>query len=249
VIASLQTDRLKSVIVSAGQGEDEPSSVGAHIVNLSFATTQRAQSREEEIANSLSHGLGLIAALVATPFLIQTAIRHGSASFVVGTSIFAATMVLLYLASTLYHALPIGRAKRVFRVIEHSAIFLLIAGTYTPFTLGVLRGPWGWTLFGLVWGIALVGVTLKAVNRLTHPILTTSLYLLMGWLIVIAAHPLSDRVPPSGLLWLVAGGLAYTGGVVFFAFDSRLRYGHLIWHLFVLMGTAFHYVAVLGYAA
>ena len=212
-------------------------------------TTQRAQSRKEEIANSLSHGLGLIAALVATPFLVLAAVRHGSASYIVGVSIFAATMVLLYLASTLYHALPIGRAKRVFRVIEHSAIFLLIAGTYTPFTLGVLHGPWGWTLFGLVWGIALVGVTLKAVNRLTHPILTTSLYLLMGWLIVIAAHPLSTRVPLSGLLWLVAGGLAYTVGVVFFALDSRLRYGHLIWHLFVLMGTAFHYVAVLGYAA
>ena len=218
-------------------------------MNLPFTASRRAQSREEEIANSLSHGFGLIAAVVATPFLIVHAIGRGDAWFIVGASIFAATMVLLYLASTLYHALPIGRAKRVFRVIEHSAIFLLIAGTYTPFTLGVLRGTWGWTLLGLVWGIALAGVTLKALNRLTHPILTTSLYLLMGWLIVIAAHPLSDRVPTSGLLWLVAGGLAYTLGVVFFAFDSRLRYGHFIWHLFVLTGTACHYFAVLGYAA
>jgi len=218
-------------------------------VNLSLAANKRVQSREEEFANSLSHGLGLVAAVVATPFLIQHAVRHGEPAFIVGAGIFAATMVLLYLASTLYHALPIGRAKQVFRIIEHSAIFLLIAGTYTPFTLGVLRGAWGWTLLGLVWSIALAGVTLKALNRLTHPILTTSLYLLMGWLIVIAANPLAERVPTSGLRWLVAGGLAYTLGVVFFAFDSRLRYGHFIWHLFVMAGTACHYVAVLWYAA
>lgn len=207
------------------------------------------QSREEEIANSLSHGLGLIASLVAAPFLVLHAVQLGDAKFIAGASIFAATMVLLYLASTLYHALPVGHAKRVFRIIEHSAIFLLIAGTYTPFTLGVLNGAWGWTLLGLVWGIAVAGVTLKALNRLTHPVLTTSLYLLMGWLIVIAAQPLSERVPVTGLLWLVAGGLAYTLGVVFFALDSRLRYGHFIWHLFVMAGTACHYFAVLGYAA
>jgi hemolysin III len=218
-------------------------------VNLSRAASKRVQSRGEEFANSISHGFGLIAAVVATPFLIRHAVRHGDAWFVVGASIFATTMVLLYLASTLYHALPVGRAKRVFRVIEHSAIFLLIAGTYTPFTLGVLRGAWGWTLFGLVWSIALAGLTLKALNRMSHPILSTGLYLLMGWLIVIAAHPLSDRMPTSGLLWLVAGGLAYTAGVVFFAFDSRLRYGHFIWHLFVMAGTACHYFAVLWYAA
>lgn len=217
-------------------------------MNLFLAAIKRQQSREEEIANSVSHGVGLVAALVATPFLIGHAVRHGDAGFIVGASIFAATMVLLYLASTLYHALPVGHAKRVFRVIEHSAIFLLIAGTYTPFTLGVLRGAWGWTLLALVWSLAAAGVTLKALNRLTHPILTTSLYLLMGWLIVIAAHPLIERVPASGLLWLVAGGLAYTIGVVFFAFDSRLRYGHFVWHLFVMAGTACHYFAVLGYA-
>lgn len=218
-------------------------------MSLSLAARERVRSREEEIANSLSHGLGLVAALVATPFLIGHGVQHGDARFMVGASIFAATMVLLYLASTLYHALPAGSAKRVFRIIEHSAIFLLIAGTYTPFTLGVLRGAWGWTLLGLVWGIAVAGVTLKALNRLPHPILTTSLYLLMGWLIVIAAQPLSERVPASGLLWLVAGGLAYTLGVIFFALDSRLRYGHFIWHLFVMAGTACHYFAVLWYAA
>jgi len=218
-------------------------------VSLTFTASTRKQSRGEEFANSLSHGLGLIAALVATPFLIRHAARQGEVGFIVGASIFAATMVLLYLASTLYHALPAGRAKRVFRVIEHSAIFLLIAGTYTPFTLGVLRGAWGWTLLGLVWSLAAAGVLLKALNRMSHPILSTGLYLLMGWLIVIAAQPLSARVPISGLLWLIAGGLAYTLGVIYFALDSRLRYGHFIWHLFVMAGTACHYFAVLWYAA
>jgi hemolysin III len=210
---------------------------------------KREQSQAEEIANSISHGVGLVAALVGTLFLIVHAARHGDGIFIVGTSVFAATMVLLYLASTLYHALPISKAKSVFRVVEHSAIFLLIAGTYTPFTLGVLRGVWGWTLFGLVWGLAVTGVALKAFNRTSHPIFSTGLYLLMGWLILIAVNPLSDRVPASGLLWLVAGGVAYTAGVAFFAADSRLRYGHFIWHLFVMAGTTCHYFAVLWYAA
>jgi hemolysin III len=210
---------------------------------------RREQSRGEEIANSLSHGLGLIAALAASPLLILHALQRGDTVFVVGASIFVVTMVLLYLASTLYHALPAGRAKAMFRVIEHSAIFLLIAGTYTPFALGVLRGAMGWTLLALVWGIAVAGVTLKALNRLTHPILTTSLYLLMGWLIVIAAEPLAAVLPASGLRWLVAGGLAYTLGVIFFALGSRLRFCHFIWHLFVMAGTTCHYFAVLWYAA
>jgi hemolysin III len=218
-------------------------------VSISFAVSEREQSRGEEIANSISHGIGLVAALVATPFLVLQAVRRGDTGFIVGASVFAATMVLLYLASTLYHALPIGKAKRVFRVIEHSAIFLLIAGTYTPFTLGVLRGAWGWTLLGLVWGLAVAGVALKAFNRMSHPIISTSLYLLMGWLILIAVNPLYARVPASGLLWLVAGGVAYTAGVAFFAADSRLRYSHFIWHLFVMAGTACHYFAVFWYAA
>jgi len=218
-------------------------------VSTLLAVPLREQSRGEEIANSISHGIGLIAALVATPFLVIAAIRRGEAGFIVGMSIFATTMVLLYLSSTIYHALPSGKAKRVFRIIEHSAIFLLIAGTYTPFTLGVLRGAWGWTLFGLVWGIALIGVALKAFERMSHPIISTGLYLLMGWLIVIAANPMYDRVPVSGLLWLVAGGVAYTAGVAFFVADSRLRYGHFIWHLFVMAGTTCHYFAVLWYAA
>lgn len=218
-------------------------------MSILLADSKREQSQAEEIANSISHGLGLIAALVGIPFLIIHAVRHGDAGFIVGTCVFSATIILLYLASTLYHALPIGKTKRVFRVIEHSAIFLLIAGTYTPFTLGVLRGAWGWTLFGVVWGIAIVGVALKAFAKTSHPILSTTLYLLMGWVIVVAVKPLIAIVPTEGMLWLIAGGLFYTVGVAFFATDSQLRYGHLIWHLFVMAGTACHYFAVFWYAA
>ncbi len=214
-----------------------------------LAPLKREQSRGEEIANSVSHGIGLLAALVASPLLVIHAAWHGDTGYIVGVCIFATTMVLLYLASTLYHALSAGKAKRVFRVIEHSAIFLLIAGTYTPFTLGVLRGAIGWTLLGLVWGLAVAGVALKAMARMAHPIVSTGLYLLMGWLIVIAVHPLTARVPEPGLLWLISGGLAYTVGVAFFAADSRLRYAHFIWHLFVMAGTACHYFAVFWYAA
>jgi hemolysin III len=218
-------------------------------MSISLAVPKREESRGEEIANSISHGIGLVAALAATPFLIMHAVRRGDTGFIVGASLFAPTMVLLYLASTIYHALPIGKAKRVFRVMDHSAIFLLIAGTYTPFTLGVLRGAWGWTLLVLVWGLAVAGVALKAFHRMSHPIVSTSLYLLMGWLILIAVNPLYARLPASGLLWLVAGGVAYTAGVAFFAADSRLRYGHFFWLLFVMAGTACHYFAVLWYAA
>ncbi len=209
----------------------------------------REQSQAEEIANSISHGIGLVAALVGTPFLILHAVRHGDAGFIVGTCFFSTTIILLYLASTLYHALPMGKAKRVFQVIELSAIFLLIAGTFTPFTLGVLRGAWGWTLFGVIWGLALVGVALKAFDITIRPILSTGLYLLMGWVIVIAVDPLLARVPTAGLLLLIAGGLSYTVGVAFFAADSRLLYGHLIWHLFVIVGTVCHYFAIFQYAA
>jgi hemolysin III len=218
-------------------------------VSISLAVLEREQSRGEEIANSISHGVGLVAALAATPLLIAHAVRLGDAGFIVGASVFAATMVLLYLVSTLYHALPRGKAKRAFRVIEHAAIFLLIAGTYTPFTLGVLRGVWGWTLFGLVWGLAAVGVLLAVVGGgVRYRALSVLLYLGMGWLIVVAIRPLWLGMPLTGLLWLVAGGLAYTVGVAFFA-AKRLRYGHFVWHLFVLAGTACHFIAVLFSAA
>ena len=212
------------------------------------AAPERGQSLGEEIANSISHGAGLVGALAATPYLLGHAVQRGNAAFVVGTSVFAATVLLLYLASTLYHALPRGKAKHVFRIIEHSAIYLLIAGTYTPFALGVLRGGWGWTLIALVWVLAAGGVVLKSVGGVRHPILSMVLYLGMGWLMVVAVRPLWLRVPLSGLVWLLAGGLAYTAGVAFYG-AKRLRYGHFVWHLFVLAGTTCHFIAVLFYAA
>ena len=210
--------------------------------------SERPQSPGEEIANSLSHGIGLAAALVGASFLIVAATQQGSASFIVGASVFAATMVLLYLASTLYHALPQSRAKGVLLVCDHAAIFLLIAGTYTPFTLGVLRGAWGWTLFGLVWGLAVAGIAFKVIGgAVRYPRLSTGIYLGMGWLFLITAGPLWHRLPLAGLLWLLAGGVAYTVGVGFFV-TERIRYNHFVWHLFVLAGTACHFVAVWRYA-
>jgi hemolysin III len=204
--------------------------------------------RNEELANSISHGVALVAAFIAIPFLIMHAARNGDAAFLVGTCVFSATIVFLYLFSTIYHVLPIGKAKGLFRIIDHCAIFLLIAGTYTPFTLGLLRGTLGWTLFGVIWGLAVAGVLLKVFLKTFHPILSTGLYLIMGWVVIIAAEPVFGRLSTGGLLWLIAGGLSYTAGVYFFVNSSRLQYGHLIWHLFVMAGTACHYFAVFWYA-
>lgn len=213
------------------------------------SNANRNQSKREEIANSISHGIGLAAAIIGTPFLIISALNHGDVAFVVGTSVFSMSMLLLYLSSTLYHALPIGETKRCFRLIEHSAIYVLIAGTYTPLTLGVLHGAYGWTLFGIVWGFAMAGIILKAIYKSSYPIISTAFYLLMGWLAVIAVEPLFTRMSTAGLIYLFVGGIFYTGGVAFFATDHRLRYGHMIWHLFVIAGTTCHYVVILRYAA
>jgi hemolysin III len=201
----------------------------------------------EEIANSVSHGVGFLAALVATPFLVLAAVRRGGAAGILGASVFAATVAILYLASTVYHALPNNNAKRFFRVIDHSAIFLLIAGTYTPFTLGVLRGFWGWILFAAVWALAVFGVVLKSVGGIRYPRLSTTLYVGMGWLALIAIRPLWVSVPVAGWLWLIGGGVMYTAGIAFYAAE-RIRYGHFVWHLFVMMGTVCHFFAVLWYA-
>lgn len=210
--------------------------------------TKRSQSLGEEIANSVSHGVACVASVASVPFLVESA-RHLSPASFAGTMVFAATMVLLYLASTLYHAMPVGRIKRIFCKLDHGAIYLFIAGTYTPFALGALSGVWGWSLFGVVWSLAAIGIVLKAFDRLTHPWLSTGLYLAMGWLIVVAAVPLLERVPPAGVMWLVFGGLAYTVGVIFFVLDSRIRYSHTVWHGFVALGTVCHFVAVQNYAA
>jgi hemolysin III len=210
--------------------------------------TERTQTLGEEIANSVSHGVALLAGLIGIPFLLVSA-SHLGPSNVVGAAVFAVTLVLLYAASTLYHALPSGPAKRVFQKLDHSAIYFFIAGSYTPFALGALAGPWGWTLFGLVWSLAIFGATLKLYNRLSHPWLSTGLYLGMGWLVLIAAVPLMRHVQLPGLELLVAGGVAYTAGVVFYVLDSRWRYAHTVWHAFVMTGTALHFFAIFGYAA
>ena len=208
---------------------------------------ERPQTFEEEIANGVSHGIALVACLIAAPFLLNSASRSGDAWNTAGAGIFAGAMIFMYLSSTLYHLLPENRAKRVFRVLDHGAIFLLIAGTYTPFTFGALRGAWGWTLFGLVWGMAILGLVMKVAGVMRTPRLSTGLYLAMGWLIVIAIRPLWMKVPLPGLLWLLAGGIAYTGGVAFYAAE-RIRYSHFVWHLFVVLGTTCHFFAVLWYA-
>ena len=210
--------------------------------------SERPQTLGEEIANSVSHGLGLLAAIGAAPVLIAGARDLNVASFA-GAIVFAVTMVLLYLTSTLFHALPNGNTKRVFLRLDYCAIFLFIAGSYTPFALGALQDIWGWTLFGLVWCVAVVGVILKSTAKLSHPWVSTGLYLAMGWLVLVAAVPLLERVSTQGLIWLLAGGLAYSAGVVFFALDSRIRYAHAIWHGFVVAGTSCHFFAVLRYAA
>ncbi|OYY95804.1 MAG: hemolysin D [Hydrogenophilales bacterium 28-61-23] len=209
----------------------------------------RPQSRQEEIANSLSHGLGFLAALAVAPVLILSAARQGNVANIVGVGVFAVTMIMLYFSSALYHALPPGQAKCRCEKIDHGTIYLFIAGSYTPFALGVLHGAWGWTLFGLIWALAAVGLALKAFGKLSHPLLSTGLYLAMGWLVVIAAVPLLERVSTAGLIWLVAGGLAYTIGVFFYLTDARYKFGHFIWHLFVLAGTTCHFFAVLWYSA
>ena len=216
-------------------------------MSKAYALPARSQSVGEEIANAVSHGIGSLLAMIAALVLVVDAVQRGRVAEIVGASIFGATMVLAYLTSTLYHALPMNRAKQVFRTLDHGAIFLLIAGSYTPFTLGPLRGIWGWTLLGLVWGLAFAGVVFKFNGGVRHPKLSTCLYIAMGWLVIVAIEPLSRKVPMAGLLWLFAGGVAYTAGVAFFA-PRRLRYSHFVWHLFVVAGSACHFAAVLWYA-
>jgi hemolysin III len=209
----------------------------------------RAQTLREEIANAVSHGLGFLLALASLPVLVSFAAQRGGTASVVGASVFSVTMMLLYGASALYHALPAGRAKRIAHRLDHAAIYVFIAGSYTPFALGPLRGGWGWSLFGVVWGLAAVGVYLKLRNRLRHPLWSTGLYVAMGWLALVAAVPILERIAQTGIVLLVAGGVAYTVGAVFFLLDHRLRYGHFVWHLFVLAGSSLHFVAVLQHAS
>jgi hemolysin III len=210
-------------------------------------TVGRPHSTGEEIANAVTHGLGLLASLLGIPVLLRTAAAGNDSALLIATSIFGATLVGLYATSTLYHALPPSRAKRICRVLDHSAIYLLIAGTYTPFAVGVLRGGWGWGLLGVIWVLAVLGIVFKALGGLRFPRLSTVFYLGMGWLAVLVLRPLAAAISLQGLAWVVGGGLLYTVGVLFYV-RERPRYSHMVWHLFVLGGSACHFFAVLWYA-
>lgn len=199
----------------------------------------------EELAHALTHGIGAALSLAGLVVLVTLSSRRGDAWHVTATAIFGATLVLLYMTSTLYHSFRDGRSKQVLRKFDHAAIFLLIAGSYTPFLLVNLRGPWGWSLFGVIWALAIAGVTMKFWFTGRFKILSTLLYLAMGWLVVIALRPMSRAVPPAGLWLLLAGGLCYTAGTGFYVW-KRLPYHHAIWHVFVLGGSGCHFFAVLA---
>ena len=218
----------------------------------------RPQSPAEEVANGVVHALGLAGAAVVGPLVVLGAVRRGGDPWqVVGAAVFAVTLILMYLASTVYHFYPDdlagadprrARRKARLRTLDHSAIYLLIAGSYTPFLLGPLRGAWGWGLLAAEWGLAAVGITAKVRWGFRWPRLSTWMYIGMGWLALVAIGPLVERVSGAGVAWLVASGLCYTAGVAFYATDWRVRYGHAVWHLFVAGGSACHAWAVLRFA-
>lgn len=208
----------------------------------------KSYSLSETIANSVTHGLGLAASIFAFPLLLMSSLRNGDALQVAGAATFGISLVLLYAASTVYHSFPKSPSTRIFRVIDHSAIFILIAGSYTPFMLGPLRGRLGYTMLAIVWSMAVAGILMKTIRGFGRPAFTAVPYVAMGWLCAVAAKPLIAQVGPAGFWWLLAGGLCYTGGVVFYATDHRVRYGHAVWHLFVLAGSTCHFFAVLWHS-
>jgi hemolysin III len=208
---------------------------------------RRPFSPGEELANSVSHGIGFLGALIAAPFLLLEAFRHGGAGAIAGAVVFAGTAALLYLSSCIYHGLRPGKTKDFFEHLDHSAIFLLIAGTYTPFALNILSGFWGTLILLIIWPLALMGVILNLFRRSQPPIFSTLLYAGMGWFMLVAIHPLMQRAPRPALMLMLAGGLSYTCGLAFF-YCRRLPYHHLAWHLSVLIGTVIHYIAVWRYA-
>jgi len=213
---------------------------------MSGSHESASYSVREEIAHSAIHGVGIALSLAGLAVLVVTALRTGNAGTVAASAVYGVTLVLLYLASTLYHSIPFPRAKRILRMLDHSAIYLLIAGTYTPFTLISLRGPWGFTLFGLIWGLAILGITLKVAAMGRFRGLSLALYIGMGWLALVALGPLVDAIGRGGLLLLTLGGIAYTSGVIFYVW-RRLPYHHAVWHAFVLAGSVLHFFAVLLY--
>jgi hemolysin III len=207
-----------------------------------------APSLREEIANSITHGIGFLLSIVGFIVLVVSASMEGDPWKVVSFTIYGTSVVVLYLASTFYHSFQAPRLKHAFRIFDHCAIYLLIAGTYTPFTLLNMRGAWGWSLFGIIWGLAAIGIGAKAFHVDRFPILTPLIYIGMGWLGVVAIRPSLELIPPGGVALLFAGGITYTVGVIFYALD-RLPYNHAVWHLFVLGASLCHFFAVLFYAA
>ncbi|MFH0981192.1 MAG: hemolysin III family protein [Planctomycetota bacterium] len=203
-------------------------------------------SRGQETANSITHGLGIVLSVAGLAVLVVLAALRGTAWHVVSFSVYGVTLVLLFTASTLYHSFRSPRVKRVLRVIDHSSIYLLIAGSYTPLTLVPLRGAWGWSLFGCVWAIALAGIFVKAYYTGRFRLLSTLVYLALGWLAVVAVKPLLGMLPVAGFLWLLAGGVVYSSGTVFYSW-KKLPYHHAIWHLFVLAASICHYIAIVLY--
>ncbi|MES9967493.1 MAG: hemolysin III family protein [Sedimenticola sp.] len=213
---------------------------------MDVTTSTARYSLGEEIAHTITHGVGALLSIAGLAILVAFSTLYGDAWHITSCSIYGATLILLYTSSTLYHGIPLPRAKRILRQIDHAAIFVLIAGTYTPFTLVNLRGGWGWTLFGLVWGIAIAGVVMELAMRKRYRRLSIALYLGLGWLVVIAIEPMLSRVDTGGLVLLLVGGLCYSLGVIFYVWRS-LAYHHAVWHLFVLAGSIFHFFAVLLY--
>ncbi|MGB5062315.1 MAG: hemolysin III family protein [Candidatus Competibacter sp.] len=198
--------------------------------------------------NSISHLIGAVAALAGLVIVVVVAARQGDPWKIVSFSVYGTTLFLLYTVSTLYHSLR-GRAKRFFHKLDHYSIYFLIAGTYTPFTLVTLRGAWGWTIFGIIWGLVVLGVVLESRPQKGHRVLSLVVYVLMGWLVLVALKPLLQALPGAGFIWLLAGGLFYTSGLVFYVFDEKVRHFHGIWHLFVLAGSVSHYVTILFFVA
>ncbi|AUG04796.1 hemolysin III [Pseudomonas sp. 09C 129] len=199
-----------------------------------------------ERLNAWTHLVGAIAALVGGIWLLVLASLDGSPWKIVSVAIYGFTLLVLYSASTLYHSVR-GRAKNIMQKVDHFSIYLLIAGSYTPFCLVTLRGPWGWTLFGIVWGLALIGILQEIKPRSEARILSIVIYAVMGWIVLVAVKPLLAALGPAGFAWLASGGVLYTVGIIFFALDSRLRHAHGIWHLFVIAGSLLHFVAILFY--
>jgi hemolysin III len=216
------------------------------MMKAAVITEYREQAIGEEIANSISHGLGFVGAVAITPILIIKAVPSGTAA-IIGACIFGSTMMFLYLSSTLYHAFPHNQVKRLFLLFDHGCIFLLIAGTYTPFSLTLLPTTWGWAMFSLVWVFALLGIIIKTVFASHSGRFSIILYVGMGWFTLIAIKPMWNSLSPEGVFWLLAGGIMYSTGVIFFLNDHKIRYGHFIWHLFVMAGTMCHVVAIMGY--